>query len=91
MREFTKHVLIALDEDDWELSGHGVRHSKSRLKIDTDDMQPENAPYKFTWWERKLVKQAVRRMQERYVLAKFIEYRINPKKLGHYDTGSEFI
>lgn len=91
MREFTKHVLLALDEDDWELGRRVIRHKKSRLTIDTDHMQPENAPIKFTWWERKLVKRAIKRMQERYVLTKFIEYRINPKKLGHYDTGSEFI
>jgi hypothetical protein len=88
MREFTKHVLLALEEDEWEVSGHGVRHVKSRLKIDTDDMQPENAPYKFTWWERKLVKRAICKMQDRYVLTKFIEYRINPKKPAIYGESS---
>jgi hypothetical protein len=88
MREFTKHVLIALDEDAWELSSRGVRHTKSRLKIDTNQMQPENAPIKFTWWERRLIERAIKRMQERAVLERFIEYRINPKKLDMYGEGS---
>jgi hypothetical protein len=93
MREFTKHVLLALEEDDWELCHRGIRHVKSRLKIDTNDMQPANAPYKFTWWERKLVYRAIRKTQERYILTKFIEYRINPRKpnSGVYESGNEFI
>jgi len=91
MREFTKHLLLALEEDEWELSTRSARHIKSRLRIDLDDMQLENAPFEFTWWERKLITRAFNRMKERVILAKFIEYRINPRKIGPYESGNDFL
>lgn len=91
MREFTKHLILALDEDDWEVGHRSIRHIKSRLRLDLEDMQLDNAPIRFTWWERKLVNRAVRKMLDRQVLAKFVEYRINPKKLGQYDSGNDFL
>lgn len=76
MREFTKHIITALKEDDWDVRSGGMRHVKSKLIIDTDDMQLREVPFKFTWWERKLVKYHARKLQERMLLAKFIEYRM---------------
>ena len=84
MREFTKHILTALKEDEWEIRDEFVRHVKSRLVIRTTSMQPYDTPYKFTWLERKVIGRYVNKLQERMMLAKFIEYRIAPKKPTTY-------
>lgn len=91
MREFTKHILTALKEDEWEVKDEFVRHVKSRLLIRTTCMQPYDTPYKFTWLERRFIGYYVRRLQERMMLAKFIEYRIKPKKPATYSHEDRFI
>jgi hypothetical protein len=84
MREFTKHIVRALKEDDWEINSRAIRHVKSFLAIDTDEMQPEGVPFKFTWVERMVVKHYINKLRERMLLAKFIEYSLNPRKPHSY-------
>ena len=88
MREFTKHIIAALEEDDWQVKSGGIRHLKSKLIIDTDDMQLRDVPFKFTWLERRLIKYHTKKLQERMLLARFIEYRMTPKKAGTYGEDS---
>lgn len=88
MREFTKQVITALKEDDWEVRGHGIRHTKSMLIIDTDDMQPREVPFKFSWFERRVVKYYARQVQERMLVAKFLECRLTPKRANNYGDTS---
>lgn len=90
MREFTKHVILALKEDDWVIKSRAIRHVKSFLVINTDDMQPSEVPFKFTWWERRVVGYYVRKLRDRMVLSKFIEYRLNPRKPGSYSHENTF-
>lgn len=87
-REFVKHIITALKEDEWEITQRAIRHVKSRLVIDTDDMQPYEVPFKFTWWERRIVGYHVRKLNERMLLAKLIESRINPRKSTPYGETS---
>lgn len=84
MREFTKHVIQALAEDEWEMLGGEIRHIKSRLRIDTNDLRMRDTPIEFTWGERRLVKKAICKMLDRTAAEKFLIYRVNPKKPGHY-------
>jgi len=91
MREFTKHIVRALKEDDWEIKPRAIRHVKSFLVIDTDEMQPEDVPFKFTWVERMVVKHYINKLRERMLLAKFIEYRLNPRRPGTYPTSDSFL
>lgn len=91
MRGFTKHVITALKEDEWEIKPRAVRHVKSRLVIDTDKMQPFEVPYKFTWFERRLVGHYIKQLQDRMLMTRFIEYRLNPKKPAAYHSEDRFI
>jgi hypothetical protein len=91
MREFTKHVITALKEDDWLIKPRAIKHVKSFLVIDTDDMQPYEAPIKFTWWERRVVKYHVNKLRDRMLVAKFIECRVNPRKSSGYPHENTFI
>lgn len=91
MREFTKHVITALKEDEWEIKTRAVRHVKSRLVIDTDEMQPCEIPYKFTWFERRVVGHYIKQLQDRMLMTRFIEYRLNPKKPAAYPSEDRFI
>jgi hypothetical protein len=91
MREFTKHVILALKEDEWIVKQRGVKHIKSFLVIDTEDMQPVDVPIKFTWFERKVIGYHVRKLHNRMMLAKFIEYRLNPRKEGSYSHENTFL
>lgn len=84
MRDFTKHVIQALAEDEWDISGDDLRHVKSRLRIDANDLHMRDTPIAFTWWERICVKKAIREMIDRVAAEKFLVYRIHPKKPGHY-------
>jgi hypothetical protein len=89
MKEFTKHIITALKDDDWELGGRAIRHVKSRLIIELDRTQLAELPYVFSWWERKVVAYHIRKMHERVITEKFIGYRLNPKKpapYSHQDT-----
>jgi hypothetical protein len=91
MREFTKQVITALKEDDWIVKQHGVKHIKSFLVIDTDDMQPVDVPIKFTWFERKVIGYHVRKLHDRTMLATFVASRINPRKRGSYESENTFL
>jgi hypothetical protein len=91
MREFTKHVIIALKEDDWLMKPRAIKHVKSFLVIDTDDMQPYEVPFKFTWFERKVVGYYVRKLRDRMLMTKLIEYRLNPRKSSGYSSEDRFI
>jgi hypothetical protein len=91
MREFTKHVITALKEDDWLIKPRAIKHVKSFLVIDTDDMQPYDAPIKFTWWERRVVKYHVNKLRDRMLVAKLIECRVNPRKLSSYSVENNFL
>lgn len=91
MREFTKHVITALKEDEWEIKPRAVRHVKSRLVIDTDEMQPCEIPYKFTWFERRVVGHYIKQLQDRMLMTRFIEYRLNPKPPATYHSEDRFI
>jgi hypothetical protein len=91
MRAFTKHVITALKEDEWELKPRAVRHVKSRLVIDTDEMQPCEIPYKFTWFERRVVGHYIKQLQDRTLMTRLIEYRLNPKKPSPYPSEDRFI
>ena len=91
MREFTKHVVEALKEDDWVVKERAIRHVKSFLVIDTDDMQPDSIPFKFSWWERRVVGHYVRKLRDRMLVAKLVEYRLNPRKLSSYPHENMFL
>jgi len=91
MREFTKHIITALKEDDWIIKARAIKHVKSFLVIDTDEMQPFETPFKFTWWERRVVGYYVRKLRDRMLVAKLIEYRMNPRKAGSYSHENTFI
>jgi hypothetical protein len=91
MREFTKHVILALKEDDWLVKPKAIKHSKSFLIIDTDDMQPYEVPFKFTWFERRVVGHYVRKLRDRMLVAKLIEYRLNPRKPAAYSHENTFL
>ena len=89
MRDFAKHVIQALAEDEWEMLGSEIQHIKSRLRIDTDDIRIREAPIDFTWWERRCIKKAIRKMIDRVAAEKFLIYRVSPKPVapyGHHDT-----
>jgi hypothetical protein len=91
MREFTKQVIEALKEDDWIVKQRGIKHIKSFLVIDTDDMQPVDVPFKFTWFERKVIGWHVRALRDRMMLAKLIEYRLNPRTEQSYSHENTFL
>jgi hypothetical protein len=91
MREFTKHVITALKEDDWIIKPRAIKHVKSFLIIETDNMQPYEAPIKFTWWERRVVKYHVNKLHDRMLVAKFIECRLNPRKPSSYSAENTFL
>ena len=91
MREFTKHVILALKEDEWIIKQRAIKHVKSFLIIDTDDMQPYEVPLKFTWWERRVIGYHVRKLRDRMMMAKLIEYRLNPRKPSSYSHENTFI
>jgi len=91
MREFTKHVILALKEDDWIIKSRAIKHVKSFLVIETDDMQPYEVPFKFTWWERRVVGYYVRKLRDRMLMAKLIEYRLNPRKPSNYSHEDTFL
>ena len=91
MREFTKQIIVALKEDDWTIGSRAIRHNKSFLVIDADKMQPDDVPFKFTWWERRVVGYYVRKLRDRMMLAKLIEYRLNPRKPGNYSHEDTFL
>jgi hypothetical protein len=91
MRPFVEHIITALKEDDWEIKTRAIRHVKSFLVIDTDDMQPYEVPFKFTWWERRVVGYHVRKLNERMLLATLIAGRINPRKAGVYSHSDSFL
>jgi len=91
MREFTKHVVLALKEDDWIVKANAIRHVKSFLTIDTDDMQPRDVPFKFTWLERKIVGHYVKKLKDRMLVSKLVESRLNPRKMGSYSQENTFL
>jgi len=91
MREFTKQVIAALKEDDWVIEHRGIRHVKSFLSIDTDKMQPLGVPFKFTWWERKVVGWHVNKLRDRMLVAKLIEHRLNPRTEKPYSRENTFL
>jgi hypothetical protein len=91
MKEFTKQIIVALNDDEWELRPRAVRHIKSRLVIELDNMQPASLPYVFSWWERKVVAYHIRQMQQRVFTERFIAYRLNPKKPAPYSHDDHFI
>ena len=91
MREFTKQVIMALKDDDWQLRSRAIRHTKSFLIIDTDDLQPSDVPFKFTWWERRVVGWHVSKLRDRMLAAKIIEYRLNPRKEERYSHENTFL
>jgi hypothetical protein len=91
MREFTKQVITALKEDDWHVRPHAIKHVKSFLIIDTDDMQPEDVPYKFTWLERRVIKHYVSKLRDRMLVAQMVEARINPRKPSSYPHNDSFL
>ena len=91
MREFTKQIITALKEDDWIVKPHAVKHVKSFFIIDTDDMQPYEVPFKFTWLERKIVGHFVKKLKDRMLVAKMVEYRMNPRKSSGYSSEDAFL
>jgi hypothetical protein len=91
MREFTKQVITALKEDDWTIKASAIRHNKSFLIINTRKLQPEDVPFEFTWWERRVVGWHVRELRDRMLVAKLIEYRLNPRKPGSYSHENTFL
>jgi hypothetical protein len=91
MREFTKQVITALKEDDWLIKSTAIKHVKSFLIIDTNDMQPYETPFKFTWWERRVIGYYVRKLRDRMLVAKFVESRIAPRKPSGYPSEDRFI
>jgi hypothetical protein len=90
MKEFTKQIIVALNDDEWELGGRSIRHTKSRLIIDVDSVELTGLPYTFSWWERRVVAYHIRQMQQRLFTEKFIQYRLNPKKPAPYSIDDRF-
>jgi len=91
MREFTKHVVHALKEDDWIIKHSAIKHAKSFLIINTETMQPHEVPFKFNWFERKVVGYYVRKLRDRMLVSKLIEYRLNPRKASNYSHEDTFL
>lgn len=91
MREFTKQIITALKEDDWVIRTRHIKHVKSFLILNLDEMQPEDVPFKFTWWERRIVGHYVRRLQDRMLVATLIAGRVNPRKPGGYSYENTFL
>ena len=91
MREFTKQVIAALKEDDWIIKHSGIKHVKSFLIIDTIKMQPIEVPFEFTWFERRVIGYHVRKLRDRMMLAKLIEYRLNPRTEERYSHENTFL
>ena len=91
MREFTKQVITALKEDDWIINHGGIKHIKSFLIIDANNMQPLDVPFKFTWFERMVLGYYVRKLRDRMMVAKLIEYRLNPRKEKDYSHQNTFL
>jgi hypothetical protein len=91
MRDFTKQLIVALNEDDWIIKPRAIKHVKSFLIIDTDDMQPCDVPFRFTWWERMIVKHHVYKLRDRMMLAKLIECRLNPRGPSKYSHENQFL
>jgi hypothetical protein len=91
MREFTKQVITALKEDDWIIKQSGIKHIKSFLIINTRELQPEDVPFQFTWWERRVIEYYVRKLRDRMLVAKLIEYRLNPRKEERYPHENTFL
>lgn len=90
-REFVKHIIVALKEDDWIIKSRAIKHVKSFLIIDTDEMQPVDVPFKFTRWERYLVGRHVRNLRDRMLMTKFVESRITPRKQSSYGHENTFL
>lgn len=88
MRPFVEHIITALKEDEWEMKLRVIRHVKSFLIIDIEAMQPYEVPFKFTWWERRVVGYHVRKLNERMLVATLIAGRINPRKAGSYSENT---
>ena len=91
MREFTRQIITALKEDEWEVKHRAIRHVKSLLVINTDDMQLDGVPYKFTWLERRFIKHYVGKLRDRMLVAKLIEARITPRKRSAYSHENTFL
>ncbi|MFM7008066.1 MAG: hypothetical protein ACKO0Z_01830 [Betaproteobacteria bacterium] len=91
MREFTRQLIVALKEDDWTIKPRAIRHVKSFLVIDTEDMQPHDVPFKLTWVERRIVKYYVNKLRDRMLVAKFVECRLNPRKTSGYSHQDSFL
>lgn len=91
MREFTKQIITALKEDDWLIKTRAIKHVKSFLVIDTDDMQPYEVPFKFTWLERRVIKYYVSKLRDRMLVAQMVESRINPRKEKPYSHENTFL
>lgn len=91
MREFTKQVIVALKEDDWIIKSRAIKHVKSFLVIETDDMQPYEVPFKFNLFERLVVGYYVRKLRDRMMLSKLIEYRLNPRKPSTFSSEDRFV
>jgi hypothetical protein len=91
MREFTKQVITALKEDDWIIKQSGIKHIKSFLIINTRKLQPEDVPFQFTWWERRVIGYYVSKLRDRMLVAKLIEYRLNPRKEERYSHENTFL
>lgn len=91
MREIVKQIIVALEEDDWAIESDAIQHSKSFLTIDTRTIQPRYVPLKFSWLERRIVGRHVRKLRDRMMLAKLIEYRLNPRKPSSYSHENTFL
>lgn len=91
MREFTKQLIVALKEDEWLIKPRAIKHVKSFLVIDTDDMQPCDVPIKFSWLERRIVGYHVRKLRDRMMVAKLIECRVSPRKPSGYSHENTFL
>jgi hypothetical protein len=91
MREFAKQVIVALKEDDWTIRANSIRHNKSFLIINTRKLQPEDVPFEFTWWERRVVGHYVKKLRDRMLVAKLIEYRLNPRKEERFSHENTFL
>jgi hypothetical protein len=54
-------------------------------------MQPLEVPFEFTWFERRVVGHYVRKLRDRMMVAKLIEYRLNPRKEERYSHENTFL
>ena len=91
MREFTKHLILALKEDEWVIRDRYIQHVKSFLVIDMQRMQPSEVPFEFNWFERKVIGYYVRKLRDRVMLAKLVEYRLNPRTEKSYEHLNTFL